>query len=407
MCSPPPTKVDVLLVVDDSPSMVDEAEAVALGMREIAAVYEETRLDYRIAVVSSHVSGPDCGPGGDGAFVRTSCLDRLEDFVSPESHEAPITDATEACRASCRGAVEPVPWVERIAGVPNVEDPLQQVVCTGQVGFRGCEAESPMMAALQALERSADPGDPNFGFLRPDAGLSIVFIGDEDDCSRPDGATAPLEGRTASTACWDAAVNDGPLLSLESFTQRLRQIEAEKQARSGMDGQRVFVSAVAGVPRAYPGEPIRYEADGSEFEVAFGIAPGCMAEGRSAAPPLRTLAAAEAFPEWTANVVSTCGDDWWRALACLPNRDDDWSPTLLLDDEPLGEFVDAATLGDACTAAVDGEPVEECGASGIPEAGPVCVRWQQREDRMWEAVFQWRVAPWGQACIDVTCETRL
>jgi len=408
VCSPAPTKVDVLLVVDDSPSMVEEAEAVASGLRAIGEVYEQTWLDYRIAVVSTHVSGPDCGLGDDGEFIRTSCLDRIEDFVSPSSHEAPSTDARDACRASCSGSIEPVPWVERIEGVHNVDDPVQHIVCMGQVGFHGCEAESPMMAALRALERAADPDDPNYGFLRPDAGLSIVFIGDEDDCSRPEGATEPLRGRTVSTACWDAAVNDGPLLSLEVFEQRLRAVEVDKQRRSGIDGQRVFVSAVAGVPDGYPEVPLRYETDGSWFEEAFGVAPGCSVEGRHAAPPLRTLEAAEAFPEWVANVVSSCSDDWWRALACLPSLgDDDWNSALLLDDAPLGERVGEETLREACIATVDGEVVEECGDRGTEDREPVCVRWRLRDDLRWEAVFQWNVARWGQACIEVTCATHV
>lgn len=412
-CSPPPTKVDVLLVVDDSPSMVEEADAVAQAMRDIGEVYEQTTLDYRVAVTSTHVSGPDCEPGNDGRFVQTSCVDRLENFISPESHEAASTDARASCRTTCEGTIASVPWVERVEGEHNVDDPIRHLVCVGQVGFNGCEAESPMAAALRALERAADPADPNFGFLRPDAGLSIVFLGDEDDCSRPADATEPLRGATLSSACWDAAArcdedacepaDAGDLLSLEAFTTRLRAIEADKQARSGIVGQRVFVSAVGGVPVGYPDHPIRYETDESEFASAFGVAPGCVTEERVAAPPLRTLAASEAFAEWVVNIVSSCSDDWWWALACLPNPwESDWNATLPIDDSPFSEFVDETVLSESCIATVDGNLVVECENGGVPEGADVCVRWGQRESG-WEAAFQWSTARWGQTCVEVTC----
>lgn len=412
-CSPPPTKVDVLLVVDDSPSMVEEAEALAQAMRDIAEVYEQTTLDYRVAVTSTHVSGPDCPPGLDGRFVRTSCIDRLEDFVSPESREATSTDARAVCGATCDGVIASVPWIERVEGVHNVDDPIRHLVCAGQLGFNGCEAESPMAAALRALERAGDPTDPNFGFLRPDAGLSIVFLGDEDDCSRPADATRPLRGATPSSACWDAAArcdedscelaNDGELLPLEAFATRLRAIEEDKQVRSGNDGQRVFVSAVGGVPIGYPEDPLRYETDDSDFAGAFGVAPGCVTAERVAAPPLRTLAAAEAFPEWMANVVSSCADDWWWALACLPNPwESDWDATLPIDDTPFSDFVDETVLAESCVATVDGNEVDECEDGGVPQDAGVCVRWGLREYG-WEAAFQWSTARWGQTCVEVTC----
>ncbi len=275
-----------------------------------------------------------------------------------------------------------------------------------------------MAAALRALERAEDPADPNFGFLRPDAGLSIVFIGDEDDCSRPPDTTEPLRGATVSRACWDAAArcdedscepaDDGNLLSLETFATRLLAIEADKQAHSGNDGQRVFVSAVGGVPIAYPDDPIRYGTDESDFAVAFGIAPGCATEHRVAAPPLRIVAAAEAFPEWMANIVSSCADDWWWALACLPNPwESEWDATLPIDDTPFSDFVDETVLAESCVATVNGDAIAVCESDEALQGADVCVRWVQDPDRGWLAMFQWNAERWGQTCVEVTCRDRL
>lgn len=92
-----PTKVDVLLVVDDSPSMHDLAE----NLRAIAMVYEGEWLDYRVGVTTTHHSGPDCAAGRDGALVRTSCRERLSSFVKSTNQESPDVDTRDVCTDSC------------------------------------------------------------------------------------------------------------------------------------------------------------------------------------------------------------------------------------------------------------------------------------------------------------------
>ncbi|MGH1347726.1 MAG: hypothetical protein ACRBN8_39595 [Nannocystales bacterium] len=363
-----PPKVDVLLVVDDSPSMHDQAGLLADNLRAIAAVYESEWLDYRIGVITTHVAGPDCTSGRDGGLVRTSCRERLPSFVTSANQESPAVDLRQVCTDSCSldevttlptsvgpdDTARPRAWLERGGAGQNTADPVEALVCLGQVGVSGCTAESPLGAVQRFLDRAEDPEDPDFGFLREDAGLSIVFIGDEDDCSRAS-ATSLRGGGSVSAACWRAgadcvegeegvsceAASSPDLLDLDGFVERLLEIDANKRLARGRDGQRVFVSAVAGVPPGYPDLPQPFEPGADPaFEDAFGVGAGCVRDDVVGAPSVRTVAVAESFAPWQSSVVSACVPNWTAALACLPGPSLDAPPPFCLDVELLAEGAD-------------------------------------------------------------------
>ncbi len=409
-----PAKVDVLLVVDDSPSMHDHAENLADNLRAIATVYEGERLDYRIGVISTHLSGPDCAAGRDGSLVRTSCRERLPSFVTSANQESPAVDLREVCTESCalerveiapsfvakQDEARPRGWLERGATGQNTADPVASLTCLGQVGVGGCTAESPLGAVLRFLDRTEDPRDPDFGFVRADAGLAIILVGDEDDCSRSSPASLRGEG-SVSAACWREGADcvqgdDGlscevasssELVEVGSFVERLQALDADKRRFNGTDEQRVFVSAVAGVPSSYPDRPQTFEpGNDAAFERAFGIGAGCVRAGRVAAPSVRTVEAAEAFAPWIANVVSVCVENWSAALACLPGDSRGQIGPFCLDVELLGEDPE---LSGSCTLteAREGQTrrLPECDAQcsegtcdtfEIPVGADACVVWQ-------------------------------
>lgn len=414
-------KVDVLLVIDDSPSMHDQAPLLAENLRAIARVYEGEQLDYRIGVITTHHSGPDCAAGPDGALVRTSCRERLSSFVASANQESPEVDIRDVCTDSCalegldfrptavvgQDEVRPRAWVQRGGAGKNTADPVASLTCLGQVGVNGCTAESPLGAVLHFLDRTEDPQDPDFGFVRGDAGLSVVLIGDEDDCSRSSATSLRGEG-SLSAACWREAAdcsegeselscetaNSSELLEMDRFIERLMSIDANKRLAQGTDNQRVFVSAVAGVPPGYPDRPQTFETgDDPEFETAFGIGAGCAQGDVIAAPSVRTIDAAEAFEPWQANVVSACASDWSPALACLPGI---WGggaqlPPFCIDIELLGEDADPA---ESCvlTETTNGEtrrlpectphcPDGTCGPPELPAGADACVAWRTQETR--------------------------
>lgn len=446
-----PAKVDVLLVVDDSPSMHDQAGLLASNLEAIAEVYEGERLDYRIGVITTDVSGPDCATGRDGALVRTSCRERLPSFVASANHESPAVDVRDVCVDSCSldvvttlptsvdadGLQRPRPWLERGANGQNTGDPVAALTCMGQVGIAGCTTESPFGAVLHFLERTEDRDDPDFGFMRPDAGLAIVFIGDEDDCSR--GSASSLNGdASVSAACWREAAdcvegddgtscsvaNGRDLVDLEGFIERLQFIDAQKRMISRADEQRVFVSAVAGVPLAFPERRQTFgPGDDPAFERAFGIGAGCVLGGAVAAPSVRTVKVAEAFEPWESNVVSVCGSDWRSALACLPFES---VRPLCLDIEPLGGD---ASMEESCvlmeTRQGESRRLPECVPQcedeacdplfAMPDGVDACVEWRTRTvsefclDRglAAEATILRREPSWDALEYEVTCAAEI
>ncbi|MBL8604649.1 MAG: hypothetical protein JNK72_22175 [Myxococcales bacterium] len=63
-----------------------------------------------------------------------------------------------------------------------------EVRCMAFLGHAGCGIEQHLEAAHRALRAHeprlrSDASDPNFGFLRPDASLLMIFVTDDDDAS--------------------------------------------------------------------------------------------------------------------------------------------------------------------------------------------------------------------------------
>lgn len=134
--------VDVLFVVDNSGSMVDERERLAASFDRFVQALEARgdRIDWRIGVTSTQV-----GRGGDDGRLRG----------------APITRQTPAAR----------------------------VEFARQLDF-GTESrvrrEQGLLAAVLAVGQDATSAPVNPGFVRPEAALAIVIVSDEDDDSPGD-----------------------------------------------------------------------------------------------------------------------------------------------------------------------------------------------------------------------------
>lgn len=442
-CMAGPAAVDVLLVVDDSASMQDGLDRLAVNLRVWAAVYDGDRstlpLDYRIAVTSTSVRGPWCdSPSEDGAFVDTSCRARQEGFVVDASAESEAADARAVCTSACAldvvpitptrvapdGELRPRPWIERDALVHNLEGgvtPMDALPCLGLVGLDGCRHESPLEAMRLALERTFDPRDPAFGFLRPHAALFILFVTDELDCSvSPEHAGAIADAPVQPSAiCWnggmrctgpgdpytdctETTLDDGGLMRpIEPYLEMLDVIELDKQHASTTDAQRVFVHVLGGVA-THGAEPVFAAADDPAIEAAFGIGPGCTHGGDASAdvafPPGRIRVVTDAFAERDVGAFSICEEDYTAALACVPN-----APTIQpscvegcvadLDPSTPEHEIDCVMTELVATSDTP-RPVPPCldpvpGASSddpdawrleIPEGSDVCVRWRTGDE---------------------------
>lgn len=131
--------VDLLFVVDDSGSMLDDQYRVSTVMGEVFGALERARIDYHLGVVTTSATGPQAGylrpafgfPWFDGALASAEVA---EDWYA-------------------------------VAGLPG-------------------DAGSPSERGLRAAALSFAPdriAGGNAGFYRPAADLHVVFISDAED----------------------------------------------------------------------------------------------------------------------------------------------------------------------------------------------------------------------------------
>lgn len=345
-------KLDVMLVVEDSPAMQDSQELTAMLARTLIDIIQsELDVDLHLAVVSASIGGKQCTNANvhDGEFLTTPCTARPDDF-SPT--------AAAACQTACPlSQLEilpttttsdpnpaPRPWLASDTQVTNVDvDLADAAACIAPQGDAGCTFPAPLTAMARALDRALDPQDPAFGFLRADAHLRVVFVGTTSDCSvrptaqgifSPDSPFLSDPMLVTPGICWNAGVRctgdpdaftdctpehhaidgtpgaspeDAVLEPVATHIDRLQSLLDNNVVTS------VGVGVLTGVPTAYPDKPIVYTTTCEPAELATAaICPGCTAMGRQASPPVRLRALAEAFkpdPDENPNLVSLCGGD--------------------------------------------------------------------------------------------------
>ena len=196
--------VDILFVIDNSPSMAPKQKALSANISRFIAGIEKLKINYHIGIVTTDVGttpapgmswqGASIGAcdkfaGDDGALQAAPCTARTD----------LLTDAKSACAELCPDPSF-VPnsgqrYISKIDGVTNVpkamvvdaktgqmvdEGPTRAFKCMALVGDSGCGIESPLEAAKRALDGHLST---NSGFLRKNTVLSVIFITDEDDCS--------------------------------------------------------------------------------------------------------------------------------------------------------------------------------------------------------------------------------
>lgn len=373
----PSDAVDILFVVDNSGTMGEEEHRLASAIFELTEPLQQAGIRYRIAVTSSDNGNPWCdGTGPErGAFVTSSCHQRLQDFVfnGAEPVDATQPSCLDVCAlpeielAPTATSVDPNPaprpWVEWNApddlNTPGLATSMV-LSCTLPTGINGCGFEQPLESMLLALQRSADPGAAEFGFARPDAHLLVVLVTDEVDCSVPsehETIFLPHGDRTfwsdpeaaapSSAVCWNAGVQcpgispyetctpvdlaadgtpaasaaDAVLHPVSRYVNLLKGLAASKTAG------RVRVMAIAG--RSSNGGAFVYaDSTGStQFESDFGIGPGCEGSGGAAVPPVRIRAVVNATGDVPdAGVFSVCESDYAPALSQIADTIISWAP---------------------------------------------------------------------------------
>lgn len=164
----PIDKLDILFVVDNSGSMLDQQTALVEAARD--ALFGQLAADLgglpdlHVGVTSTAIpittpSVPGCTQGLGGALTTNGCAGITGSFLVDED------DGAGGRTRNYTG------------------DLADAFGCMAALGVNGCGFEQPLAAAIRAVDGSV-PG--NAGFLRDDAFLLVVLVTDEDDCSMSD-----------------------------------------------------------------------------------------------------------------------------------------------------------------------------------------------------------------------------
>lgn len=416
--------VDILFVIDDSGSMAEEQVKLVEAAGALFEQLDAVGANYRVGFTTTDVGNPLCPATTSeaGSLVASSCETRLDDFLF-DNGTVDVRDFACSDQCSLDAAAlaiqpsgidwdtssKPRPWIERNEGVtnlPETTDPVEAFRCFAPQGVAGCGFESPLQAMYMASARFEASEDDSYGFGRVDSVLAVVMLTDEADCSSnpewaeifsPDGNRAfwsdPAAASPSSAVCWNAGVTctgdpnqyDGcepadkdveggeatnsagaVLHPVDRYLERLEGIEAQKQDFNA--NREIVFTLIAGVQGNGADWSVTYaDAADPEYQLAYGIGPGCTSmAGDIAVPPVRMRALAEAMDPL--GLYSVCEADYSAAMASLGER-------ITAQFQPLCHPYCAAD-GDLSTAQLEPNCTVEQSVPGEDTAVPVleCMR---------------------------------
>lgn len=197
------SKVDLLLVIDNSPSMSPKQKALGTQLGRLMRSLQQLDIDSQVGIISTDI-GTNTAPGtpwggsigvcdtyegDDGVLQSAPCTTRMTtsadaraacSTLCPDSKYVP-TDGRRYIRSA--GGMSNVPAsieLDPMTGKMIDTGPEKALRCMGLIGDSGCGIESPLEALKRALDGHRSEND---GFLRSDALLAVLIISDEDDCS--------------------------------------------------------------------------------------------------------------------------------------------------------------------------------------------------------------------------------
>jgi len=161
-----PGQVDVLFVVDNTVSMLEEQPRLVSAIPTFVDAALASGVDLHVAVTTTGIdpTGPTCPGGASGGEAGR---------LFPADNSAPRMFT---------------------ASSPGLASALQQNVQVGECAFQQQGLEAMRRALTDPLVSSADdprtplPNDGNLGFYRNTAALAVVVVSDDDDQS-PDTVT--------------------------------------------------------------------------------------------------------------------------------------------------------------------------------------------------------------------------
>jgi hypothetical protein len=155
------TKVDVLFVVDNTASMVEELPRFIQALPAFVSTALDKNVDLRVAVTTTGINpeSSQCPGGAEGGEAGRF-------FPVDGSRERIFTHRTSNLAARLQANAQ-------VGQCASVEQGFEAVR----------RALSEPLVSSPDDPRTPQPNDGNAGFLRDEAALVVVFVGDEDDHS--------------------------------------------------------------------------------------------------------------------------------------------------------------------------------------------------------------------------------
>ncbi|MBV1859088.1 MAG: hypothetical protein KUG77_11810 [Nannocystaceae bacterium] len=362
-------RVDVLFVVDQSPrGQAWQLQLADSMLRFVEALAEaEPAPDVQIGIVGAQGQGDACldGPsvgGSRGVFSSRSCLERPEDFSSPEVFE-------RACASRCESSESPEAQWFTFAGESTL-DPValgEQLRCAAVLGDRGCPLAQPFGSAYSVLQRRREDGL----FFRDEAVPMVVVVSGSDDCTPQ--AVGDFGNDVTPAQCWTAGsrcVEAGPSVwrcepetggdtGLVPVAEAFGWVEARAMWGRLLGLRRGHLALWMGwLPGSVGAGPVHARPPGAEDGERSGVAPSCT-DGESVAMPPVRAAGLWAHAEGASFAVtgrSLCGGGLGSAMT------------------ELGERV-AATVSAGCVPACVAD--EDEAAAGLQPECDFVVAWRE------------------------------
>ncbi len=275
--------VDLLLVIDDSNSMLRSQNAFVGSVgAAVSAMLRAGVTDVRVGVISTDLGTPgytipSCSAGvrGDDGLLNP----RVNGPASQQRALPPVTASL-----FCGDMLERAPYVT----VTAADDPmavLWRPTCHADLGIGGCGLEQPLEAIRRALVTQSAEGGPNAGFLRPEAALAILLLTDEDDgsvrqCDQHDGVGACDDASdvyNVSSTRWGSSdlnlrfYNYAPGSAQDPTWPIDRYVDPARPARGLLalkpgHPERIVFGAITGAPTALP----RTAAGATDWDALLG-----------------------------------------------------------------------------------------------------------------------------------------
>jgi len=355
----PQRALDLLILIDDSPSMREEQAKLAEQVPALVNILltggvGTDAVDDFPPVANLHVGviTPDLGYSTEPPTNYTAGVNFNPTGACTSTGKAGFMQVTGLAGTpqECSAQTPPLdtPYLNYPEPPFTRADFISDVTCvTGQAD--GCGFEQQLEAIL-----ASDRNTGNSGFNRDDALLAIIMITDEDDCSTSDPRVFDVDPRSPDLNPYQGPFADPPTDSLVQFNLRCwRHREALQEIQRYVDGianlkadpSQVVFAAITGIPEDSALDRANFNSDEERYNAILAhpgmveepnptddeeqdqaLTPACIAGDGSgaAAPGVRIVETMRGLADSNSGVgtvvESICADDYAPALNAIVDR---------------------------------------------------------------------------------------